>query len=75
MMFRWDAFLFGEVANFFPPPFSCTPRTPVPFPEGGAASRGQSSLWSNKPQCPSAVTGTLCCRRCRLSDETLNRGP
>uniref|UniRef100_A0A0E9TAZ2 Uncharacterized protein n=1 Tax=Anguilla anguilla TaxID=7936 RepID=A0A0E9TAZ2_ANGAN len=28
-----------------------------------------------KPQCPSAVMGTLCCRRCRVSDDTLNRGP
>ena len=38
-------------------------------------SRGRSSLWSKYPKCLSAVMGTLWCRRWRLSEETLNRGP
>ncbi len=39
-------------------------------------SRWRSSLWPKiLSNCLSAVTGTLCCRRCRPLDETLNWGP
>lgn len=40
---------------------------------GEVATSWHCSLWPKIY--PNAVTGTLCCRRGRLSDEMLNRGP